>query len=179
MLFASLPTIILWGKKLLHRLFRGFTEISSNIFYTLYLKERVSINWRSGNSTTIKHNVFQVISKGIECETDKNPLLTINAPTLVFHWNLLYLLNLLYLYFILNFEPSSLLFWVLLLLTWNNRILFINLVTLESRTIGGVGIIGGLDIVIVINNRRGWNNRGGWPGLKKQCRRFLSTYTLN
>ena len=31
---------------------------------------------------------------------------------------------------------------------------------LESRIIGGVGIIGGLDIVIIINNRGGWNNRG-------------------
>ena len=32
--------------------------------------------------------------------------------------------------------------------------------TLESRIIGGVGIIGGgLDIVIIINNRGGWNNR--------------------
>ena len=28
--------------------------------------------------------------------------------------------------------------------------------TLESRIIGGVGIIGGLDIVIIINNRGGW-----------------------
>ena len=27
--------------------------------------------------------------------------------------------------------------------------------TLESRIIGGVGIIGGLDIVIIINNRGG------------------------
>ena len=35
------------------------------------------------------------------------------------------------------------------------------LYTLESRIIGGVGIIGGLDIVIIINNR------GGWTGLKK------------
>ena len=34
--------------------------------------------------------------------------------------------------------------------------------TLESRIIGGVGIIGGLDIVIIINNRG-----GGWTGLKK------------
>ena len=33
--------------------------------------------------------------------------------------------------------------------------------TLESRIVGGVGIIGGLDIVIIINNR------GGWTGLKK------------
>ena len=32
--------------------------------------------------------------------------------------------------------------------------------TIESRIIGGVGIIGGLDIVIIINNRGGWNNRG-------------------
>ena len=44
-------------------------------------------------------------------------------------------------------------------------------ITLESRIIGAVGIIGGLDIVIIINNRGGagggWNNRGGWTGLKK------------
>ena len=33
--------------------------------------------------------------------------------------------------------------------------------TLESRIIGGVGIIGGLDIVIIINNR------GSWTGLRK------------
>ena len=32
--------------------------------------------------------------------------------------------------------------------------------TLESRIIGGVGIIGGLDIVMIINNSEGWNNRG-------------------
>ena len=41
--------------------------------------------------------------------------------------------------------------------------------TLEFRIIGGVGIIGGgLNNVIIINNRGGgWNNRGGWTGLKK------------
>ena len=39
--------------------------------------------------------------------------------------------------------------------------------TLESRIIGGVGIIGGLDIVVIINNRGCWNNKGGWTGLKK------------
>ena len=31
--------------------------------------------------------------------------------------------------------------------------------TLESQIIGGAGIIGWLDIVIIINNRGGWNNR--------------------
>ena len=36
-----------------------------------------------------------------------------------------------------------------------------NSITLESRIIGGVGRIGGLDIVIIINNR------GGWMGLKR------------
>ena len=36
-----------------------------------------------------------------------------------------------------------------------------SLYTLESRIIGGVGIIGGLNIVIIINNR------GGWTELKK------------
>ena len=43
-----------------------------------------------------------------------------------------------------------------------------NNITLESRIIGGVGIIGGLDIVIIINNMCGgvgggvdWKNRGG------------------
>ena len=47
--------------------------------------------------------------------------------------------------------------------------------TLESRIIGGVGIIergDGVDIVIFINNR------GCWTWLKKQCRRFLSTYAF-
>ena len=34
------------------------------------------------------------------------------------------------------------------------------LYTLKSRIIGGVGIIVGLDIVIIVNNRGGWNNRG-------------------
>ena len=29
------------------------------------------------------------------------------------------------------------------------------------RIIGGVGIIGGLDNVIIINNRGAWNNREG------------------
>ena len=38
-----------------------------------------------------------------------------------------------------------------------------NSITLESQIIGGVGRIGGLDIVIIINNRVG----GGWMGLKK------------
>ena len=36
--------------------------------------------------------------------------------------------------------------------------------TLESRIIGGVGIIGGLDIVIIINDRgvgQGWKNSVG------------------
>ena len=34
----------------------------------------------------------------------------------------------------------------------------------ETLIIGGVGIIGvgwGVDIVIIINNRGGWSNRGG------------------
>ena len=42
------------------------------------------------------------------------------------------------------------------------------LINLESRIIGGVGIIGGLDIVTIINNRgvgRGWKN--SCPQLKK------------
>lgn len=45
-------------------------------------------------------------------------------------------------------------------------------VTLESRVIGGIIIIGGLDIKTIINNRGGgWNNRGrgggGLTGLEK------------
>ena len=41
--------------------------------------------------------------------------------------------------------------------------------TLKSQIVGGVGIIGGFDIVIIINNGEGggWNNREGWTGLKK------------
>ena len=45
-----------------------------------------------------------------------------------------------------------------------------NVFTLESRIIGGVGILGGgggLDIVIIFSNRGGWNNTGDWTGLKK------------
>ena len=34
--------------------------------------ENVSINWRSVNSITIKHNMFQVTTENIECENDKN-----------------------------------------------------------------------------------------------------------
>ena len=35
----------------------------------------------------------------------------------------------------------------------------------ETLIIGGVGIIGGgVDIVIIINNRGGWSNRGGGVG---------------
>ena len=36
-------------------------------------------------------------------------------------------------------------------------------ITLESRIIGGVGIIGGLGIVIIVNNRGG----GGLDGVEK------------
>ena len=48
-------------------------------------------------------------------------------------------------------------------------------VTLDPRIIGGVGIIGGLDIVIIINNRGGggWNNRGVRPGGKISVGGFL------
>ena len=48
---------------------------------------------------------------------------------------------------------------------------FLNLAesfTLESRIIGGVGIIGGLEIAIIFNNNRGGGRvGGGWKGLKK------------
>ena len=30
-----------------------------------------------------------------------------------------------------------------------------------------VGIIGELEIVIIVNNRGDWKNTGGWTGLKK------------
>ena len=51
-------------------IFRDFDKMSSNIIYTLCYKERaiVLINWRSLNSATTKHNMFQVNSKNIECE---------------------------------------------------------------------------------------------------------------
>ena len=39
--------------------------------------------------------------------------------------------------------------------------------TLESRMIGGVGIIGGLDIVIIINNRGVGIVEGGLDGVEK------------
>ena len=45
--------------------------------------------------------------------------------------------------------------------------------TLESLIIGGVGIIGGLDIVIIINNRGEWNNRGDGQGGKNSVGGFL------
>ena len=47
--------------------------------------------------------------------------------------------------------------------------------TLESRIIGGVGNIGGLDIVIIINNRvrGGWNNRGLGRSWKNSVGGFL------
>ena len=38
----------------------------------LYILYFISINWRSVNSTATKHNIFQVISKKVECEADKN-----------------------------------------------------------------------------------------------------------
>ena len=31
----------------------------------------MSINWRSVNSASTKHDIFQVISKNFECETNK------------------------------------------------------------------------------------------------------------
>ena len=40
-------------------------------------------------------------------------------------------------------------------------------VTLESQIIEGVGIIGGLDIVIIINNGEGLNNREGLDEVEK------------
>ena len=40
-----------------------------------------------------------------------------------------------------------------------------DILTLESQIIGGVGVRGG--------------GRGGWTGLKKECRWFLGTYMLN
>ena len=33
-----------------------------------------------------------------------------------------------------------------------------------------------MDIVIIINNRGGWNNRGRLDGVEKMCRRFLSKH---
>ena len=48
---------------------------------------------------------------------------------------------------------------------------FLNLAesfTLESRIIGGVGIIGGLEIAIIFNNNRGGGEGGGWlEGVEK------------
>ena len=46
--------------------------------------------------------------------------------------------------------------------------------TVESRIIRGVGIIeGGLDIVIIINNKGDWNNRGVGRGWKNSVGGFL------
>ena len=42
---------------------------------------------------------------------------------------------------------------------------FLYRITLESLIIGRVGIIGGLDIAIIINNSGGWNNSGGGGGV--------------
>ena len=43
-----------------------------------------------------------------------------------------------------------------------------NSITLESRIIGGVGGIGGLDFVIIINNRGvGWGWKDSCPRMKK------------
>ena len=36
--------------------------------------------------------------------------------------------------------------------------------TLESRIIGGVGVIEGLGIVIIVNDRGGWGGGGGGRG---------------
>ena len=49
---------------------------------------------------------------------------------------------------------------ILVLLYINLSTPYLETTTLESRIIGGVEIIRGLDIVIIINNRVGWNNRG-------------------
>ena len=43
----------------------------------------------------------------------------------------------------------------------------LQITTLESRIIGGAGIIGGFDIVIIINNS------GGWTGVKNSVGGFL------
>ena len=59
---------------------------------------------------------------------------------------------------------------MLIWLSNNNSILGY---TLESGIIGGVGIIGRLDIAIIISNRG-----GGTDGIDKKYRWFLSTYML-
>ena len=65
----------------------------------------------------------------------------------------------------------------LLAFTMKIKTLFV-VSTLESLIIGGGGIIGGgwgrgLDIVIIINNRRGRNNRGVGRGRKNSVGGFL------
>ena len=47
-----------------------------------------SINRRSLNSITTKHNKFKVNSKNIDCETEKKKQITVNTPNLVLYWNL-------------------------------------------------------------------------------------------
>ena len=58
---------------------------------------------------------------------------------------------------------------ILVLLYINLSTPYLETTTLESRIIGGVEIIRGLDIVIIINNRVGWNNRGVGRVWKNSC----------
>ena len=72
LLFVVLPAVTFLGKNSFTDSFQRLCWKFQYHFYALCYKEYDSINWRSVNSTTIKYNMFQVISKSIECETDKN-----------------------------------------------------------------------------------------------------------
>ena len=61
------------------------SETSLKILVTLL---HIKSNWHFLNSTTTKHNMFQINSKHNEYETDEIKQLKVNTPNLAFYWNL-------------------------------------------------------------------------------------------